>query len=371
MNKIIIKNLGPIKDIELEIKNINILFGPQVVGKSLIGRVIYFFENYIDDFFCNFLMAKHRSYEELKEFLFQSFYAKFYNFIRDDTFIKYIFDDDIYISIDIKEMECHFDKLKEMLTTLEIYWQKEREDIFNSITPIYRNEAFEYLKEVLHIKHTQSVFIPDTRNLINSLERYNYFAIPFTTRNILSLDWTLEKFVSISNIANYELLLPKGIGKYNLNNYETKIINIILYFLSKKCYLFIEEPETYLFPETQAYIMELLARSANSGNRIFITTHSPYLLACANNLIYAGNLAKGHENDKERLAKISEIIDKKSWIDYDSLSVNFIEKDGTMINILDKEEKLIDDKKVDSASDIIMDKFNRLFDEVESFDLEK
>ncbi len=100
-------------------------------------------------------------------------------------------------------------------------------------------------------------------------------------------------------------------------------------------------------------------------------THSPYLLACANNLIYAGNLAKGHENDKERLTKISQIVNEKSWIDYDNLSVNFIEKDGTIINILDKEEKLIDDKKVDSASDIIMDKFNRLFDEVESFDLEK
>ena len=43
MNPILkIKNIGPLKDIELEIKKVNVFIGPQSSGKSTIAKIISF-----------------------------------------------------------------------------------------------------------------------------------------------------------------------------------------------------------------------------------------------------------------------------------------------------------------------------------------
>lgn len=416
MAKIIIKNLGPIEDIELEIKNINILFGPQASGKSIISRAIYFFENYIDNFIESIIMSdKETSSKEYEGQLLENFRNKFKEFIEEDTFVKYIFDDDIYITIDIKSKLCYFPKLNKILPTLKSALKKEPDN--NALFKIAESNviyARKYLRENLHIKHMQSFFIPDSRNSINLLE--NYSKIIYIKKDELPLDWTIPLFISDLSIINNKL--ADGIKKYSRAYLESQIplldyciklinkilkgeykkvdnkariyinddkyisldnassgqrealpiLNIIFYLFGGNCNLFIEEPETHLFPEAQMQMMELLAAFVNSGNKVFFTTHSPYLLACANDLMYASNLAKYKPNDRKRASEISKIVDERLWIDYDNLCVNFIEN-GTAINILDGEDKLIDDEKIDHASDIIMENFNDLFDKVEIFDL--
>lgn len=47
MEKIEIKDFVGIKDITIEIKQINILIGPQASGKSVIAKLLYFFKNFI------------------------------------------------------------------------------------------------------------------------------------------------------------------------------------------------------------------------------------------------------------------------------------------------------------------------------------
>ena len=47
MEKIEIKNFVGIKDITLEIKQINILIGPQASGKSIIAKLLYYFKSFI------------------------------------------------------------------------------------------------------------------------------------------------------------------------------------------------------------------------------------------------------------------------------------------------------------------------------------
>ncbi len=43
MQRIIVKNFGPLKDIDLEIKDYMIFLGPQASGKSTLAKLIYFF----------------------------------------------------------------------------------------------------------------------------------------------------------------------------------------------------------------------------------------------------------------------------------------------------------------------------------------
>ncbi len=47
MEKIEIKDFAGIKDITIEVKQINILIGPQASGKSIIAKLLYYFKNFI------------------------------------------------------------------------------------------------------------------------------------------------------------------------------------------------------------------------------------------------------------------------------------------------------------------------------------
>ena len=42
MNRIEIKNIGPLKDVDIELNKINVLMGPQSSGKSTIAKIISF-----------------------------------------------------------------------------------------------------------------------------------------------------------------------------------------------------------------------------------------------------------------------------------------------------------------------------------------
>ena len=49
MQKIEIKNFGPIKELKLEIKDFMLFIGPQASGKSTIAKTIFFFKSLSDD----------------------------------------------------------------------------------------------------------------------------------------------------------------------------------------------------------------------------------------------------------------------------------------------------------------------------------
>ena len=51
MQKIIVKDFGPIKNVEIEIGKITLLIGEQATGKSTISQLIYFFKSLKEDFF--------------------------------------------------------------------------------------------------------------------------------------------------------------------------------------------------------------------------------------------------------------------------------------------------------------------------------
>lgn len=48
MQKISIKNFGPIKEFESEVKNINLFIGPQASGKSTISKSIFILKSLKD-----------------------------------------------------------------------------------------------------------------------------------------------------------------------------------------------------------------------------------------------------------------------------------------------------------------------------------
>ena len=83
MAHIIIKNIGPIKDIELDLNKINVFMGPQSSGKSTIAKIISY---------CSWLekhvLLQNRIEKTLKKHLIE-FHNLDENYFSEDTYIKY------------------------------------------------------------------------------------------------------------------------------------------------------------------------------------------------------------------------------------------------------------------------------------------
>lgn len=124
-------------------------------------------------------------------------------------------------------------------------------------------------------------------------------------------------------------------------------------------FIVFEEPEAHLYPETQSDIVELIGLLANiNNNQIVVTTHSPYILSSFNNLLYAYQIGTNKVGMEKEA--VESIVNKNIWIDPNRTSAYFISENHCE-SIFDEELKLIQAEKIDSASSIINNKFNDLF----------
>nr|WP_192268581.1 ATP-binding protein [Pseudoxanthomonas sp. PXM01] len=124
--------------------------------------------------------------------------------------------------------------------------------------------------------------------------------------------------------------------------------------------VFIEEPEAHLFPSAQSSLVEVFGSflSMSKGrSKLFITTHSPYVLAKINNLIKAKQVA-GSKRSKKFLA-VDKIVSEVNWIDGSRVNAYAI-NNGVVINIQDVEDGLIEASYLDDVSGDIAQEFSKI-----------
>ena len=135
--------------------------------------------------------------------------------------------------------------------------------------------------------------------------------------------------------------------------------------------LYIEEPEAHLFPDAQHEMIKLTALTFNARRQfwggepdtlheLFITTHSPYILASFNNLLQAGRLYSVADTDGER-ERLREIVPEQYAIEPGEIAAYAL-ADGTARSNLDPETGLIQAEEIDSVSDRLAGEFDRLLD---------
>jgi len=135
----------------------------------------------------------------------------------------------------------------------------------------------------------------------------------------------------------------------------------ITFNYGKTLSLFIEEPSAHLFPkeqkETIECIVDFFINKKLMNTRIFITTHSPYILNSLNNMLKKGNLLKTYENIED---KINDII-KIPHLYMDETSAYFIgpdpdhEKEGKFIGkpMFDDDRRYLDADQIQAISESI------------------
>ena len=126
-------------------------------------------------------------------------------------------------------------------------------------------------------------------------------------------------------------------------------------------FLYIEEPEAHLFPEAQAGILDILSsllRRREVRAQMVLTTHSPYILAKANNLLLAGKL--GFRKRIDRQSRIDKIVPKSRWLLESNVSCYGLQ-DGLAIDLIG-EDGLISTDYIDEVSQVVIDEFEKLLE---------
>lgn len=134
-------------------------------------------------------------------------------------------------------------------------------------------------------------------------------------------------------------------------------------FISNSISIYLEEPEAHLFPEAQRQTSYKIAKVLNKlvnqqGSRldvrVFLSTHSPYVMSAFNNLLEAGKIAN---ESQEKENKINEIIPAGSFLRPGTVQAYFLGEEST--SIVD-DDGLIDIERLESASINILNDYQRI-----------
>ena len=178
------------------------------------------------------------------------------------------------------------------------------------------------------------------------------------TQTVLPIEAITRYYAQHFNLVK---ALNQGILKLLIDNdkiSDFKAVTDVGQIDSRRISVMIEEPELSLWPEMQMELMQRMVEICigNGDMGIMFTTHSPYILSTINNLIYAYQVG---ENSSVAEA-VNEIIPRKYWLNPQNVAV-FMINQGQIKDIMDAELRQIQSEYIDSASDIINEKYDQIF----------
>jgi len=354
MQRIIIKNFGPISNAEIEIKKTVVLIGEQASGKSTIIKLI-------------------SSFMWLEKDLYRS------SITNEKSGFDTYFQEDIKNMLSYHRIESYF---KEN-TTIE--YQGLAYNFY------FSNNKLNIIETKKDFAYPQIIYIPAERNFISYVS--NFKASDFISRGLkdfiddfrlatINLKQPLKLPINNAEIINegFDILNLKENGKYNIKLSDASsgfqaIVPILLVseYLLKKMSIdnsrekntllkktslidIVEEPEQNLFPVSQMQLVKSLVEICNQNidNKLIISTHSPYILATINNLILANKV--GQKNPNEVKSKVSQNL----WLNFDNVFAGIV-KDGVVKQIIDDDFDMISIEQIDSVSREINNEFDFLY----------
>ena len=396
--KLVIKNFGPIKSVEIELSRFTVLIGEQATGKSTVAKLLAvcrYFSYIIDDH-----MLVGSPAIEISTFEGGMIDWGLHQSLQNDTYIQYLCEhydltiewiefEDEFIDPDTKEVENYIGRnlsakispksrvFKNLLAELEkIRPKAEGQFDFSTIgwtipTSFFQNEVSGVIDNPFYLpteRGLQSIFSigkSSIQNISDSL--FNQFAKTDQILRSFSYDIEVEplNLVYKSDARMGGLIRRKDNDeyfqlRYSASGYQSTIpvVLVVKYyneFRKKKKTIIIEEPELNLFPTAQKELVQFLVnQSAIYQSPFLITTHSPYTLAALNNLMAA------FEAGKVDKVAAEGIIPNKYWLNHWDVSAYKLLSDGTCIDIFDREEGLIRSEEIDTVSTAINQEFDDL-----------
>lgn len=378
MNKIKIKNFGPIRegyqsdDGWMDIKKVTLFIGNQGSGKSVVAKLISTFTwiekaltrgDYDKRYFerKNKLKNQYLTYHRLENYFPKpdnaviDYRGESYNMLYENGNLtitdanngSYSLPQIIYVPADRnfmanvrtpKALKQISPSLSEMVTEMINAGQAMKSPM---LLPVNEETYVEYnkLNDIFYIKGK------DYRIKLTEASSGFQSIVP-----LLLVSWYLSDSVQKQSANAKELLTSeqrerfrKRFKEINDNpNLTDELKRIALSELGKEftktAFInIVEEPEQNLYPSSQRGMLNSLTafNNINRGNKLVMTTHSPYLINYLTIAVKA-HLLKDRVRTPELEKKFHDIIPKNSTIHPNDLVIYELnEKDGTIIRLMD------------------------------------
>lgn len=209
-----------------------------------------------------------------------------------------------------------------------------------SITPLIA--MIEYLTKWIYDEDTISFELDERRQRVSR--------ILAEEKVLKSYFDTIEDPQKLVILFSKKLLKKEAKAIKYFDDYTTTLNNL---FKTANSQFIIEEPEQNLFPQTQRDLVYYFLQNClkREGNRLTLTTHSPYVLYALNNCMMAGLVS-----DKMEANELSELKCNQSNINPVDVSIYEI-REGVVRGTIQGEDGLISDNYFDQKMKDLMDDF--------------
>lgn len=330
---IIIKNFGPLKEVEIDdIKPLTVFIGKSAGGKSIIMKVIVLMR-YI------YKMVNIRSYLKNAKITRSPFKLRFNSLLHDGLKGMITAQTEIYYTVEINgnkytlkytnrglqsdinipDKDLIFFKeayVSGMRSLIPIWASKavsvkgenlgfffhETFNDFNDATDVIKEQKLEYLNLKMKVRKSGN------RPKLFTIESLQNDAVPIELRYASSGIQTSAPLVAIVHYFAQEFSFKDAFQRSVLNYlYKQDLLTIFTpginrNKLGKYVHIHIEEVELSLAPEDQRAFMSNLVEEVFHKNKkdrklgLMVSTHSPYIVNHLNVLLRAGYFEKAREN---------------------------------------------------------------------------
>lgn len=425
VEKLIVDNFAGIEHLEIEVKKINIMIGPQASGKSVCAKLLFYFKEFVSE------LIKAVENDRTKRQLDSSYSNKFKEYFPPKSWGNYDFvlryeinHDFIQISRNHSKYTLvidYSDLYKSALSDLrKIFRKRQKEKIenipydpsgFNNET---RSQIMNYFENKLGKESTfYQNFIPAVRSFFAHLQK-NIFSVlsnnnsldPFIENFGLFYEFIKELHIKINEFASGnelemedEKLMKQKIkplvekilcgqyfdekGEDFLKTLDGRKISIsicssgqqetlpLVVILSTVPFLqtigrgqtiYIEEPEAHIFPTAQKHIVELIATVFNSKPDGL----QFFITTHSPYILTATNnlLQAGliyQDANDQVIEKLEKIVPRYKTLLTKDVAVYSL-MDGFCKSIISEETGLIDTNIIDSVSEELAMEFDQLLD---------
>ena len=378
MARLIIRNIGPIKNVDIELNKVNVFIGEQSSGKSTIAKIISFcswLEKTVNRDGVVFREGKE-AYRRLQA------YHHIQSYFRENSVICYLGENvayaynwpneealpypgwDIIYREHFSDKEMFLYPESKVVNPKVIYIPAERN--FVSVVPNLQKYAenddnlMEFLlswqeaRKKYSTSHKLALLNLDMDfysqdGIYNMVGLHNGGAVALEAASsglqsivplLTLIDWLAKgiyqenkpySFEEIEKIRHLLDEVGKDLSLSDNDSLKERLAGIVSGKIYTHTQFVIEEPEQNLFPTTQRDLVYYLLKTINHGrkHRLVVTTHSPYILHAFNNCMILGQV---QENLTEELK--AELDCRDAAIIPEVVSVWQI-SDGCLVDIKD------------------------------------
>ena len=298
MKHLIVKHIGPLDQIDIELKKVNVIIGPQSSGKSCVLKLACYctwVEKRIE------LTQKPEYFQKENVFINELVrFHKLKGYIKPDTYVEYE-SDHMHFSYDHSNQKFQFN-------WKDARWEYTRSKV--TYIPAERNMvAVIPHADKVRIENGEELDFTNTSSGLQSLiplyVHLNYLnKLQYEQEKNESMIRENENWLLLENI--YDTLFSNAVRNKFKNSSShfppqdltwKTIATLMLPFTDEEsaddcekiysqytsnhfCDIFLEEPEENLFPPTQTRLVNWLLELTQEphASNLFIATHSPYVL---------------------------------------------------------------------------------------------